>query len=170
MSAKLCLLIIAVAVSFAIFFRKIVRADARDDFRIKNILRHSSEAEDNYDSMRENVEKSMNFSGSDEFKTETDISSEKNDIPPQKKIYNEPNATENVNNNFAEVHENYSHKNIKKKKDIAQMIKSFYRGITFAIGLLVSVYSLVGIIYFVQNTDDAIIYSLWLLIGVVLIK
>ena len=61
-------------------------------------------------------------------------------------------------------------KDKKIKKDVLQMIKSFYKGITFTIGILVCLYSLFGVIKFAQTTDDAIIYSIWLLIGVILIK
>ena len=49
-------------------------------------------------------------------------------------------------------------------------IKTFWRGITFTIGLLVTIYSFGGLATQVQTSNDAIVYSIWLLIGVVLIK
>lgn len=177
MSAQVCLLIIVIVVSMAILFRKIVRTDARDDFKIKNILRYNDEERVN-EYVNNEPEKETVYNNY-EYKTEAHLNNNSDDLPPQKEIYSEVNDYKEKNDNKAdegfngayEIYENPKNiQNKKIKKDIIQMIKSFYRGITFTIGLLVCLYSLFGIIKFVQTTDDAIIYSIWLLIGVILIK
>lgn len=62
------------------------------------------------------------------------------------------------------------HKPILKKRSLFDYVKTFWHGITFTIGILVCLYSFFGIATQVQTSNDAIIYSIWLLIGVVLIK
>ena len=59
---------------------------------------------------------------------------------------------------------------VKKKNNMFDYVRIFWRGITFAIGVLVCLYSLLGLTHYVQTSNDAIIYSLWLLIGVILVK
>ena len=192
MSAQVCILIIVVVIFMAILFRKIVRTDARDDFRIKNILKYSDTEENStsdYQNIQKSVQESMNFSSNNEYKTE--VHSEKDslsqDIQPEpkqqenihySKDFHENTYEEKINDeryiksdDYFEKYESPNNiKDKKIKKDVHQMIKSFYKGITFTIGILVCLYALFGVIKFAQTTDDAIIYSIWLLIGVILIK
>lgn len=57
-----------------------------------------------------------------------------------------------------------------KSKSILDYIKTFWRGITFTAGLLFSLYAIFGLTQMVQTSNDAIVYSIWLLAGVILLK
>ena len=57
-----------------------------------------------------------------------------------------------------------------KKKGFTDYVKMFWKGITFSIGALITLYSFYGLTHFVQTSNDAILYSIWLLVGVILIK
>lgn len=81
-----------------------------------------------------------------------------------KTIYN--NNTE-YKNNFEESEQPLFQK---PRKNLFDYIKTFWKGITFTIGLLVCLYAFGGLAYNVQTSNDAIVYSIWLLIGVILIK
>ncbi|MCR5265876.1 MAG: hypothetical protein K6E29_04700 [Cyanobacteria bacterium RUI128] len=70
---------------------------------------------------------------------------------------------------YDEVDEDYTPKK-KQYKSLSDYVKTFWKGITFTIGLLVCLYAFGGLAYNVQTSNDAIVYSIWLLIGVILIK
>lgn len=57
----------------------------------------------------------------------------------------------------------------KPSKTIVDYIKTFWRGVTFTAGLLFSLYALYGFTS-VHDSNDAVIYSIWLLAGVILLK
>ncbi len=61
-------------------------------------------------------------------------------------------------------------KTVKKRRSLFDYVKTFWHGITFTIGIIICIYSFIGISTQVQTSNDAIIYSIWLLIGVILIK
>ena len=50
------------------------------------------------------------------------------------------------------------------------LIKTFWRGITFSLGALICLYAFYGVVAQAQTSNDALLYSIWLLIGVILIK
>lgn len=49
-------------------------------------------------------------------------------------------------------------------------VKTFWKGITFTLGAFLCLYAAYGIITQAQTPNDALLYSIWLLIGVILIK
>jgi hypothetical protein len=57
-----------------------------------------------------------------------------------------------------------------KTRNLFDYVKTFWRGVTFTVGAIVTVYSFIGLAYNVQTSNDALIFTLWLLIGVILIK
>lgn len=111
----------------------------------------------------------------DEF--DEDIEEEQEEYKEPQNNYQEEVYYEKINDDACdfeeEDEENYcevQQKKYPKKSGLLGFVKTFWRGITFSVGLLVCLYSLIGILNMVQTSNDAIIYSLWLLIGVILIK
>jgi hypothetical protein len=49
-------------------------------------------------------------------------------------------------------------------------VKTFWRGITFSLGALICLYAFYGVVAQAETSNDALLYSIWLLIGVILIK
>ena len=80
--------------------------------------------------------------------------------------YKQPQSKTMFEKEFQNVEKEYK----TKKKGLADYIKMFWKGITFSIGALITLYSFYGLTHFVQTSNDAILYSIWLLVGVILIK
>lgn len=78
--------------------------------------------------------------------------------------YNEPKEFE------GELKPKQNYAKTKKSSSLFEYVKTFWKGITFCIGMLVCIYSFYGIATQVQTSNDAIVFSIWLLIGVILIK
>ena len=75
------------------------------------------------------------------------------------------------NSNYKEIsYDDYIPEKPKQKKTILDYIKTFWRGVTFTTGLLFSLYAIFGLTQMVQTSNDAIVYSIWLLAGVILLK
>ncbi|MCD8378592.1 MAG: hypothetical protein LUB59_07390 [Candidatus Gastranaerophilales bacterium] len=163
MSLTIWILFIIVGVICTFVIKKTI-CSYNNDYRIKDIL-------------------SANFvkdNGAENFSKKTDFSSTHKSIYEENKK-NENTCTDDEKSNSEEInrHENLSKKSepeiehkylYRPPKSIFDYLKMFWHGITFIIGVFVCIYSLIGILYYIQTTNDAIIYSIWLLIGVILIK
>lgn len=64
--------------------------------------------------------------------------------------------------------ETYIQTPTKPSRNLYDYVKTFWRGITFTVGMLICVYSFLGLTQ--GSPDSALLYTLWLLIGVMLIK
>ncbi len=80
--------------------------------------------------------------------------------------YKQPQSKTMFEKEFQNIEKEYK----VKKKGFADYVKMFWKGITFSIGALITLYSFYGLTHFVQTSNDAILYSIWLLVGVILIK
>lgn len=103
---------------------------------------------------------------------------EETEEKPDEQCYQEEVYYEKINDDACDVDEDYEEENYcevkqkpyPKKRSLFDYVKTFWRGITFTIGFLICLYAFFGIISQVETSNDAIIYSIWLLIGVILIK
>ena len=77
--------------------------------------------------------------------------------------------TDNLNTYDKEEYNLKPNKN-NTSKSLLGYIKSFWRGVTFTTGLLFSLYAIYGFTFLIQDTNDSIVYSIWLLAGVILLK
>lgn len=80
--------------------------------------------------------------------------------------YKQPQSKTMFEKEFQNIEKEYK----VKKKGFTDYVKMFWKGITFSIGALITLYSFYGLTHFVQTSNDAILYSIWLLVGVILIK
>ena len=185
-------------------FAKTVSNDAKNDFRLRDILANSTNetetprkpqprvkteeatvenvyANNIYEEIVNNKEKeqqTINYSTTAHetptYNTEEETPKYNQEVHYEK--INDDACPEDEDNYDSEYEEAlYKMKNpkfvpAKPSRNFFGYIKTFWRGITFTVGLLVSVYSFIGLAYNVQTSNDALIYSLWLLIGVILIK
>ena len=185
-------------------FTKTVSNDAKNDYRLRDILSNSDdtvpeqkkepepvknpqeylEPEKNiYEEIAEK-QAAPNYDGystqtHETYNQETvsqEEEKEKNISQPQEKVY-----YEKINDDACDIEEDYYEaeqpKNIKYKpeqkpyrRSLFDYVKTFWRGVTFTVGGLICLYSAYGIVTQVQTSNDAIIFSLWLLIGVISIK
>ena len=70
-------------------------------------------------------------------------------------------------------HTKYQEPKVVKKSPLLNLfglVKTFWRGITFSLGALICLYAFYGVVAQAQTSNDALLYSIWLLIGVILIK
>lgn len=225
MSGSFWLILAAVTGICVFVFTKTVSNDAKNDYRIRDILTNSKtvtkpeateekepaavaatpkqsfEEYQNEHNIYEELAAKQKESGYSSYSTTTHTTESKNESAQEKpkfaeeKIYyekinddacpyskdddddddyyeKEPKMTYNSNNtkyqkDFEEKEEPLYQK---PRKNLFDYIKTFWKGITFAIGLLVCLYAFGGLAYNVQTSNDAIVYSIWLLIGVILIK
>lgn len=193
-------------------FKKAVSNDSKNDYRIRDILTHSSEDEvtnsfsarkDYGDRERESVLVGATPNSVEEdmttgYSTVTHESQTQSySAPKPEAISQETDYYERINDDACECddeddddyeedmdnepkleREDIKYKNLKEpvysqttpKRSLFDYVKTFWRGITFALGMLISIYSFIGITTQVQTSNDAIVYSIWLLIGVILIK
>lgn len=225
MSASVCLIIIAIFILCVVVFTKTVSNDAKNDFKIRDILSNSEPFEEPIE--EETISNKLNLKQKPIQETYKEIHHETSQQPQEEfvttiheeKYYN----SEDKSYSGLKQEESYyeksryvetdkfddNNKNIKPnsncqkpdyieqeyietedindkaiaglrfKKDTSMLspvknalwyVKTFWRGITFTLGLLTALYSLYGIAFYVQTSNDAVIYSIWLLIGVILIK
>ena len=57
-----------------------------------------------------------------------------------------------------------------KHRSLFDYVKTFWRSITFTIGVVICLCALYCLTAQIANSNDAVVYSIWLLIGVILIK
>lgn len=217
-------LILAGVIGVCVFiFTKTVSTDAKDDYRIRDILtnkknetqkeeieepvpvaetpKQSFEEYQNEHNIYEEIAAKQNHSGyHSSYSTTTHISEDSNknsnETYKQENVYyekinddacpEEETKTVYSNDTYEEEQGSFMDKKLKNSiykeedetltpkekpyKSLFDYVKTFWRGITFTVGLLVCLYAFGGLAYNVQTSNDAIVYSIWLLIGVILIK
>jgi hypothetical protein len=183
-------------------FTKTVSNDAKNDFRLRDILSNSEEKDsvlaksqtikDNINSTKEatvekvyanNIYEELANSSENQKNNNYSTTTHNNSYEETTSRYNDDTYYEKINDDACPqedkriyYEEEYISKNFKnqnynrKSKNLFGYVKTFWKGITFSIGALVCIYSFIGLAYNVQTSNDALIYSLWLLIGVILIK
>ena len=202
------LFFLAVIIAICVFvFTKTVSNDAKNDFRLRDILANSSDEKDIvrkpqtrvkteeatvenvyanniYEELannKNNEQKTMSYSTTTH---ETPDETPKYNYEETQSKYSQEVHYEKINDDacteeeedFDNDYEESLYKikaqkvTTKPSRNLFGYIKTFWRGITFTVGMLVSIYSFIGLAYNVQTSNDALIYSLWLLIGVILIK
>lgn len=199
MSIQLFIVVVIIISICTIIFTKTVSNDAKNDFKIRDILSNNDESEsvksifepvksvneeksfedfENQKNIYEEISEEQNKKEKQDYNT-TIHSAQKQEEPEidqEEDVYyekiNDEACSEEYNEKYKEddEYEQMLYKKPVVRGSLFDYVKTFWRGITFTIGLLVCLYSVIGIAYQVQTSNDAIIYSLWLLIGVILIK
>ena len=201
---SLSVLIVAIILlSMCVYvFTKTVSNDAKNDFKLRDILYDSNEnnTELYQKKLKENIQYSKDATVEkvyanniyEELANEQNYQTNKNTYSTtahdmnekfseeSSSQYNDDTYYEKINDDPIEEEEQEIETTQKttykqpiyspKKRNLADYVKTFWRGITFSIGALVCVYSFIGLAYNVQTSNDALVYSIWLLIGVILIK
>ncbi|MCM1264680.1 MAG: hypothetical protein NC200_00650 [Candidatus Gastranaerophilales bacterium] len=188
MTTSLWVILTLVTILCIVIFKKTVSNDAENDFKIRDVLSRPDvdepeHIEEQFKSEPEPVaefeQKIENFK-----KIQQEPVQEKLDCEYRTNVHEKQIIEEDLNESYQEESgeekvfydkefskEILKDKNIAKKKfGLFDYVRVFWRSITFTVGILVCLYSLFGILRYVQTSNDAIIYSIWLLIGVILIK
>lgn len=200
MSTSVWAILVIITIACIIIFKKTVSSDAENDFKIRDILSGNSYEEpepipqpekiqksvkEEYLNTQKNIykeieeleekesqkEQTQNYSQThNQYSTQTHNEQEKFHTETNKNYdYNTQNSNKQqtyFDKEFQNIEKEYT----TKKRGFSNYVQMFWRGITFTIGALISVYSFYGLTHFVQTSNDAILYSIWLLIGVILIK
>jgi len=188
MSTSLWIAVFVVLALCIFIFKKTISSDAENDFKIRDILssrdsvpnesinkmaqpEHAHQpSEADYTETQKNLyEEIAESQKQEQYKTETH-----NDYHTEySKSFGTKTSDDNTLDNAA-YDKNFKHKSTPeayvKRLGFCDFLRIFWRGITFTIGSLACLYSLYGLVSFVQTSNDAVIYSIWLLIGVILIK
>lgn len=197
MSLPLLIFLIVIFGVCAFIFTKTVSNDAKNDFRLRDILSQTDDdtvisnknlnrvkteeatVDNVYSSnIYEDIVNSQKTNSSETEYSTTAHSENNSEQKSETPKYNQNTYYERINDDacFEDDYEDLDYnaddcvRKTSKSSKIINYIKIFWRGIIFTIGLLVSIYSFIGLAYNVQTSNDALIYSLWLLIGVILIK
>lgn len=218
MSLSFWFILSAVAAICVFVFTKTVSSDAKNDYKIRDILanarseapkketeeepvpvaaapKQSFEEYQNEHNVYEELVAKQKEAGYQSYSTTTheDEKDEEEHFFTQEKVYYEKinddacpesetkdvypddDETETMSGKkysetlYDEIDEDYIPKK-KPYKSLFDYVKTFWKGITFTVGLLVCLYAFGGLAYNVQTSNDAIVFSIWLLIGVILIK
>ena len=125
-------------------------------------LEHKQSTQQTQEYSQPKQEYSTQTHNEQEFHTETQDNYEYS----AQNSYKQPQSKTMFEKEFQNIEKEYK----TKKKGLADYVKMFWKGITFSIGALITLYSFYGLTHFVQTSNDAILYSIWLLVGVILIK
>lgn len=196
MSVSLIIVLVVVVIFCVIVFQKTVAGDAENDFKIRDVLSRPDILEEDKPSVeqeysyQEKVEDSFYATSNnhivepeentsldyEEFKTnshEDDLKENKSEEIFRKEIEEsikeEPKKSVYVQKDSSKYIEKEKIVD-KKSKNFFEYVKMFWRGVTFTVGMLICLASVFGIFVHTQTSNDALIYSIWALIGVILIK
>ena len=155
-------------------------SDERPNTKINLNLKESEiqpEPEKNiYEEIAQEQQKDITKNTYNEYSTQTH--EVPNNVETKKVAYDYPKTDyyEKINDDVCEYDENIEEdKNEKnefypKRRSIFDYVKTFWRSITFTIGVVICLCALYCLTAQIANSNDAVVYSVWLLIGLILIK